>query len=49
MFWKAAVPVQADVADFIKRLSTQLQGYSVDASWLQKLRDRDVEKEKANL
>ena len=48
MFWKAAVPVQADVANFIVRVSQGLQGLAVDPTWVKKLKDRDVEKETAN-
>ena len=48
MFWKPTIAVEGDVASFIVQISQGLHGYKCDPDWIQKLKDKDEEKEKAN-
>ncbi|XP_048726938.2 2-hydroxyacyl-CoA lyase 2-like isoform X1 [Ostrea edulis] len=48
MFWKPTVAIEGDVASFIVEISQKLQGYKCDPDWIQKLKDKDDDKEKAN-
>ncbi|CAL4141839.1 unnamed protein product [Meganyctiphanes norvegica] len=49
MFWKPTVAVQGDVGTFIRDLSANLTGYTCDPDWLNTLRERDEQKEVANM
>ena len=48
MFWKPTIAVEADVASFIIKVASGLRGYKCDSEWIQKLKERDDVKEKAN-
>ena len=48
LFWKPSVAVLADVGGFMTLLAKGLEDYKCDEAWLQSLRVRDSEKEKAN-
>ena len=48
MFWKPTVAIQADVASFIIDLSKGLRGYKCDQEWIQKLLNKDIDKESIN-
>ncbi|KAK3774800.1 hypothetical protein RRG08_034889 [Elysia crispata] len=49
MFWKPALPVLSDIASFITSVVHGLSGYKCDPDWVKLLRDRDIEKENANM
>lgn len=50
MFWNPELAVQADSAKFIVDLAEKLKGtFKVDSDWLQKLQERDNEKEQSAL
>ena len=46
MFWKPTLGVVGDAADFIARVQAALPGYRADASWVEGLKKREIEKEK---
>ncbi|KAM7451697.1 hypothetical protein ABFA07_000719 [Porites harrisoni] len=48
MFWKPTVAIQGDPATFIVSLHQALKGYNCPADWVDMLKERDIEKEKAN-
>jgi len=48
MFWKPTLAIQADVSSTLQSIQKSLPGYQCDASWLQKLKERDNEKESVN-
>ncbi|XP_053384559.1 2-hydroxyacyl-CoA lyase 2-like [Mercenaria mercenaria] len=48
MFWKPTVAIQGDVGSFIVKLAQGMQGYKCDTEWLDMLRNKDIDKEKAN-
>ncbi|XP_058958261.2 2-hydroxyacyl-CoA lyase 2-like [Pocillopora verrucosa] len=48
MFWKPSVAVQGDPATLMIELSKGLKGYICPTDWLEKLKERDIDKEKAN-
>ena len=48
MFWKPTEALQADAGHFLVQLAQTLSGYKCDSDWPQMLKDRDIEKEKAN-
>jgi len=48
MFWKPTVAVQADAGTFIVELQKRLGKLHVDTEWVNKLKQRDAEKEVAN-
>ncbi|KAK3102444.1 hypothetical protein FSP39_011418 [Pinctada imbricata] len=48
MFWKPTIAVESDVASFMVSVANGLKGYKCDAEWVQKLKQKDDEKEKAN-
>lgn len=49
VYWKPTVPVQADVATFLVKLSKALHGsLRIDKEWLSELSEREIAKEKAN-
>lgn len=48
MFWKPTVAIQGDPATFLLSLSQSLKGYNCPVDWIDMLKERDLEKEKAN-
>ncbi|XP_044174531.1 2-hydroxyacyl-CoA lyase 2-like [Acropora millepora] len=48
MFWKPTVAIQGDPATFLLSLSQSLKGYNCPVDWVDMLKERDLEKEKAN-
>ncbi|XP_020605840.1 acetolactate synthase-like protein [Orbicella faveolata] len=48
MFWKPTVAIQGDPASFLTSLSKGLKGYNCPGDWVDALKERDIEKEKAN-
>ncbi|XP_060559739.1 2-hydroxyacyl-CoA lyase 2-like [Ruditapes philippinarum] len=48
MFWKPTVAIQGDVGSFMVKLAEGMKGYKCDQEWLNMLRSKDTEKEKAN-
>lgn len=48
MFWKPTVAIQGDVGSFILKLAKGMKGYKCDPAWLDMLRSKDADKEKAN-
>jgi acetolactate synthase-like protein len=48
MFWKPTVAIQGDVGSFMVKLAEGMKGYKCDEEWLNMLRSKDTEKEKAN-
>ena len=50
MFWMPSLAVQADAANFLSRLAKEMKGhFSVNAMWINKLKQRDIEKEDQNM
>ncbi|KAJ8298961.1 hypothetical protein KUTeg_023021 [Tegillarca granosa] len=48
MFWKPTIAIEGDVASFIQEISKGLKGYKCDSDWIQKLKSKDIEKERVN-
>jgi acetolactate synthase-like protein len=48
MFWKPTIAIEGDVASFITEVANGLKGYKCDSEWVQKLKDKDNDKESAN-
>ncbi|XP_071437857.1 LOW QUALITY PROTEIN: 2-hydroxyacyl-CoA lyase 2-like, partial [Pithys albifrons albifrons] len=48
VFWKPRLAVQGDPASFVVALAKKLQGLSCPKEWLEKLQERDREKEQQN-
>ena len=48
MFWKPTVAIQGDVGSFMIKLAEGMKGYKCDQEWLDMLRGKDADKEKAN-
>ena len=48
MFWKPTIAIEGDVASFVTEVANGLKGYKCDPEWVQKLKDKDTEKEEAN-
>ncbi|XP_013399921.1 acetolactate synthase-like protein [Lingula anatina] len=49
VFWTPSVAIQADAGSFLVSLSQKLKGYTCNKDWIEMLKQRDEEKEKANL
>lgn len=48
MFWKPTIAIEGDVASFITELADGLKGFKCDQEWIQKLKDKDNDKENVN-
>lgn len=49
VYWKPSLPVLADVATFIKKLSESLNGsLNIDKEWISELTERETAKQKTN-
>lgn len=48
MFWRPSVAVQGDPATLMIELSKGLKGYTCPTDWVDKLKERDIDKEKVN-
>ncbi|KAJ7372428.1 hypothetical protein OS493_018931 [Desmophyllum pertusum] len=48
MFWKPTVAIQGDPATLMISLCEGLKGYNCPGDWVDTLKERDIEKEKAN-